>query len=438
MKLTYYLDRDDSAISSIFARICYSGKNLKFYPGESVQTMFWDQKGQKALDKAKEEIKGKNPKTIKYPQAPELNARLGNIKASVERVFLQWKNEHSNTEPHPSDFKALLNKTLKNSESVPEKNREFLGFFTELIKRTEAGQRVLPKGERYSVNTVKAYKSTLLRVKQFSEQSRRRVNFDTIDQEFYDKFIFFLQKTHNLKNSAIGKHVKIIRLVLNESHMQGLHSNLTYKARSFAVFKEPSRSSVYLNEKELEEILAIDLSKNKRLERVRDLFIVGCHTGLRFSDLSRLQPDNFKNGSIDIVTQKTGEVVNIPEHSTVKAIREKYNGQIPKAISNQKANEYLKQLFKDIPTYSEKVETAYTKGGLRVNIQVPKFELITSHTARRSFATNATLAGIPAFLIMKITGHRSEKAFRDYIKLSSREYGELFQIHMQKSKLKAV
>lgn len=103
--------------------------------------------------------------------------------------------------------------------------------------------------------------------------------------------------------------------------------------------------AIYLNEDELNELLMLDLSENKRLEKVRDLFIIGCWTGLRFSDLSVLQMNNFKGDFLEVEMEKTGDKVSIPIHHTVKGIMQRYETEnhLPRALSNQKMNLYLYQ-----------------------------------------------------------------------------------------------
>ena len=93
----------------------------------------------------------------------------------------------------------------------------------------------------------------------------------------------------------------------------------------------------------------MDLSGNPSLDRVRDLFLVGCYTGLRFSDFSRLTPKNIADGFIEIEQSKTGDSVVIPVHSVIKKIIKKYNG-LPPTISNQKFNTYLKDICETVPS----------------------------------------------------------------------------------------
>ena len=180
-----------------------------------------------------------------------------------------------------------------------------------------------------------------------------------------------------------------------------------------------------MNESELNTLFELDLNMNPRLEKIRDLFLVGCWTGLRFSDFTGIKKENIDGEFIEVETQKTGEVVVIPIHRQVEAIMKRYKGKtlnsLPKPISNQKMNEYLKELGQ-LAGFNETVSESITKGGIKQTVNHPKWELITTHTARRSFATNQYLAGFPSTSIMKITGHRTESSFMKYIKVTPREH----------------
>ena len=242
----------------------------------------------------------------------------------------------------------------------------------------------------------------------------------------------------NLSTNTIGKHIQIIKLVLHEATDRGLNTNLSFKSKRFVTIREES-DSIFLSETEISELEALDLSSNKRLENVRDLFLIGCCTGLRYSDYSILQPEQIKNGFIEITQTKTGQRVTIPVHSTVERIIAKYNGVMPRSLSNQKTNQYLKEIGEQLPSLNKSESITFTKGGLKVIENCMKWELLTSHTARRSFATNQYLAGFPTITIMAITGHRTERSFMRYIKLSSNEHANLLKLlWVERAKLKAV
>jgi integrase len=165
----------------------------------------------------------------------------------------------------------------------------------------------------------------------------------------------------------------------------------------------------------------LDLSQKGKLAKVRDLFIIGCYTGLRFSDFIQIKQENiFESNKIKIRTQKTGEIVVIPLHPFVREIMAKYDGNIPEPISNQKMNDYLKEIGQ-LAGLNELIEVTITKGGKLVKSTTEKYNLIMTHTARRSFATNLYMADVPSITIMNITGHKTEKNFLRYIRISQEE-----------------
>jgi integrase len=164
------------------------------------------------------------------------------------------------------------------------------------------------------------------------------------------------------------------------------------------------------------------------MEKTRDLFLIGSYPGFRFSDFSTLGKENF--GSDDMIqkrTVKTEQNVVIPVHPVVRSIIGKYGGEIPK-VSYPTFNETLRKVVKAAGIdYS--VSYTRTRGGISETVTEPKWKLVGSHTARRSFATNAHLSGVPAISIMKMTGHRTESSFMKYIRITLTENARLLQNH---------
>jgi integrase len=214
---------------------------------------------------------------------------------------------------------------------------------------------------------------------------------------------------------------------MNSAHEEGLHTNVVYSTRSF---KKPAEASenIYLSEAEL-KTLKITIMPNKHLEFVRDFFLLACYTGVRSQDYSKLNKSNLINDGkmFKVRTEKTDEEVIIPIHPEAKRILEKYNGT-PKTISNQKFNEYIK-IVCEIAGLDEMITLSMTVAGKRVSTTKPKFKCVSSHTARRSFATNAYKVGVPSLAIMAITGHRTEKVFLHYIKVTKEEHAMLSSEH---------
>ena len=278
--------------------------------------------------------------------------------------------------------------------------------------------------------SLQVYRALLNHLKNFSELKRYKLTFDTINLDFYDLFKNYLFNK-KLLNNTVGKHIKNLKTFLNIATEKGINENLVYKSKHFKAIEEDVEH-IYLTDEELELLRVCDLQHKPYLDRVRDLFLIGCHTGVRFSDFTQLKEENlFQKGNrfeFKVITQKTNEKVVIPVKLVVKNILDKYNGIIPRAISNQKMNTYLKELG-EIAGIDKKTIIKRTSGKKIIETILPKYKLIYTHTARRSFATNAFLNNVPTISIMKITGHRTEKAFMKYIKVSQERNAEQLSNH---------
>jgi len=221
----------------------------------------------------------------------------------------------------------------------------------------------------------------------------------------------------------IHKIVSLLKTIMQEGADRGLHSNMLFRSPKFTV-KRYEPEHVYLSEEELGRIAALDLSKKARLDKVRDLFLIGCYTGLRFSDYSRLKPENLATfdglSVLTIETRKTKKRVYVPILAPVKAILEKHGGVPPAGISNQKMNTYLKELAR-LAGIVEQIQVNSVRGAQRIQTVVEKCDLISTHTARRSFASNEYLRAVKegrSFRpIMDILGMSKEATFLRYVKV---------------------
>ena len=420
MKISFYLTRPNVETStSIFARIFYEGYQTKFYTCENIIPKHWNKENQRAKKSFREH--------------PEFNERLNRISSDIQSIYRKYLNDNNYKVPSPEKFRLILDKQLKKLESKEDKIKTFFGFYESLINQTISGGRVQPtSGKPYGKATIQVYNNTLRRLKEFQAIRKRIVDFNTIDVDFYTDFTEHLSKRLNLATNTIGKDIKTIKTILNEATERGINTNLQFKSRKFSTTSEQT-DSIYLSETELKEIENLDLSNNQRLDNVRDLFLVGCYTGLRFSDFSILKSEQIKDGFIEIKEQtKTGKPLVIPIHHIVNRIIQKHNGELPPAITNQKFNEYLKEIGVMVQSLHTPFESTITKGGLKILRRFNKYELLTTHTARRSFATNEYLNSTPTITIMAITGHRTEKAFLRYIKLNPTDHAQLLKLHWER------
>jgi integrase len=216
---------------------------------------------------------------------------------------------------------------------------------------------------------------------------------------------------------------------LRKAEEEGLHNIHFYKHQDF---RKPVYLSetIYLNVGELKLIKELDLSNKLELDRIRDLFLIGCWTGLRFSDFNRLTSNHIQEGYIKIKTSKTGSSAVIPINEVVSSILNKYNNHIPNGYANQYMNRQLKVICRMSGINSMETRVKFLNGQ-KTTKTVKKWELVCTHTARRSFATNM-YGLVPNSTLMAITTHKTEAAFLRYLRKTNDEHAEILKIAMNK------
>jgi integrase len=354
----------------------------------------------------------------------QVNSKLSILITEAETQFVKFVTLNDR-QPTKKEFSDILNAAFGNNEPPPPAEKIGLFEFMEQFLK-EMAVAINPQSKQpYAKVSISTYRQCLTHLRDYAASKRLRLDFDSIDLDFYLSYTEYLSG-RGYRPNYIGKLIKMLKTFLNEALERGLTNNINHKKRRFATPKEKV-DNIYLTFKELEELWRLDFSKEPRLEKVRDLFLFGCYTGLRFSDFSKVRPDNIdlNAGLIEIQTQKTGELVSIPILPITREILAKYEGKtansLPNSISNQKFNAYLKEIAERfLPLHSTTAKES-TIHGKKVSQTVPKWQRVTTHTARRSFATNMLLSGFPAQKIMKITGHKTEAAFMTYLKMSQRD-----------------
>jgi integrase len=357
--------------------------------------------------------KGIYRQRIEFRDYEENVRRLSLLSQTIEFEYYNLSNKESvNTD--------WLKKVIDKFHS-PDKYSEDKGTLFDFIQNfTEnSDKRINPNtGNVVCYKMRREYIVTFRYLKEFAE-TNGEVDFDDIDMNFYNNFSNFL-RNQGLSVNTIGKKIQTLKIFLNAATEEGKNNNFKYKSRKFRTVEEEV-DNIYLTKEEIKKFYDYDFSDNPRLEKVRDIFIVGCWTGLRFSDLSQVNKDNINGKILRIRQSKTGRIVNIPIHVQVWSIMKKYDMDLPKLISNQKFNSYLKEAAEIVELNSTFIKTE-TRYGKKTRKKYRKFEVIGTHTARRSFCTNAYKDNIPSLDIMAISGHKTEKAFLRYIKIDGEEH----------------
>jgi integrase len=411
-------NKEEATLIFLVAR--FKRQKLVYSIGERIKPKYWNPDSQKAITKKNDPLlKERKIKIETYTlhQNQILNDYLLKVESTFTTIFRNFI--FNNIEITPQSLKKALIQKLR-GDNVKSNNDSLINFIRshiDNVKFTQGGTPIAP-------NTKKKYETTLKHLENFQVIYNRPLSFQNIDLKFYSDFLDYLIYRKKFTDNTAGKYIATLKAFLNEATSQGINNNLDFRNKRFATpYEEVNK--IYLTESELLSMYNMDLSKNPKLDRVRDLFLVGAYTGLRFSDFTGIKQENIYSNEygkfLKIKTMKTGTMVVIPLHWMVKDILSKYSGKLPGKISNQKMNEYIKNVA-ELAKINEGVLHVRNKAGKRKEESKEKWELVTTHTARRSFATNAFLSGdIPTLSIRKITGHKTEQAFLRYIQMNEED-----------------
>jgi integrase len=405
MEIRYYLkEGKGTAQTSIFALITLSNSTaFKYSIKEKILPKDWDFENQMPISKRKH---------------PDLVNLLNTRKSQVDKIYRTFVLDYRK-EPTREQLKQLLDEQIRDkSTHEDEQTNLFAVFFDKFIKQSEGGIRLNNSGRPLSKGTFQIYHVTLDVVKEFEKTKRKKpLTWLDMDFEFYTDFTEYLTTEKKLATNTIGKYIKTIKTVLNDATDREINTNLKFRTKKFKTVSEETES-IYLSEMELKEMELLDLSQTPYLDRVRDLFLIGSYTGVRFSDWDKIRPEQVKGNLIEITTEKTGKKVIIPIHPTVQKIFRKYDNKLPRRPSNQNTNAYLKEIGQKMKSLQVKVSKTLTKGGMEITQNLEKWNMLSTHTSRRSFATNEYLEGTEMEMIKAITGHTTEKSFMKYIKVT--------------------
>lgn len=352
--------------------------------------------------------------------------KINNKLETLKLFILEAYNDTlmNNKDIHKNWLKNNVDRFF-NRVSSNEEYKKYLSDWAKYYNENEKNNK--NTGLPLAKGTLKKYNTGLSCLLSFEEYKNKRYLLKSIDYDFYKEFTNYCLNVEGYTRNTTGANIKTLKMWLIEASKRGFCNVDTSDFKAMT----NETTNVYLSEDEINSIFNHDFSNNQRLSNVRDLLIIGVYTGLRVSDFMRLKLDDITGNFIEIKTQKTGKPVVIPMHPYVKETIKRNNGKLPKKISDQKFNKYVKEVCelsgidtivegsKQNPTTKRKEFGSY-----------PKFDLISSHTCRRSFASNL-YGKIPNSVIMGITSHRTEKEFLKYISITPKEHAETLERYWQ-------
>ena len=369
------------------------GNRFVYSTGQKIPVRLWDKGYQSPI-----RTKSQKDQVI----INSVNLRLDRIKAEYLKLDLQYQKQGKQlTKEQLKDEFDIVFKGKQKKETPNDLESCFTDFYEFKFKDGS-----------WSKSTKQRYMMLLGLLNDYEKYKSRGIDIRGIDESWITHFRYYCQTVKKHQVNTLGRNIGLLKTFLNYCLKKKYIDNPSFKEA--AVNREVTYQ-IALNKEEIGVVAQLDLAPNKRLERVRDVFLVGCYTGMRFSDFKRVKSSNISEGLITIreVKDKT-KTLQIPITDKVRAILEKYDWQLP-LISEQKFREYLKEIFKlagftDLKIKSKKIgKEVYEK-------EVPMYKLISTHTARRSFITIMLNSGVPAKAIMSITGHKSINNFQLYYK----------------------
>jgi len=410
-------DKDGKAPVRLIYQI--RGQRKYYNTGQKMLPESWDLKNQQAVYIDKRTAKQRHP-LINYEllltdsEAKDINNDLNDLTkkiTAIEKRFEMDKIVYS-IENVIDKLKAEKSPTTK-KETPTNILFDFIDKYINDHKATrEAG-------------SLTVYRTLKKHLEGYQQDTKRKVTFDKIDYSFFQSFQNYLLSLTKkvdgktlplLNNTTIAKQLSTIKTFLSYARKEGVNVSDRYK--DFKIKKETLEVIALTNE-EFESLYYFDLSNNKRLAQVRDIFCFACTTGLRYSDLAQLKREHIKQDEIKLTVKKTKEPLTIPLTPFSKAILEKYEAlhrPLP-VISNQKLNDYVKELC-HLAGITEPIEIVRFRGTKREAITYPKYELIGVHTGRKTFSTLSLEKGMSAEEVMTITGHRDYQSFKRYVKVT--------------------
>lgn len=402
IKTTFVLKEPKSSSETIIYLVMrWDGLQMKISTKQKVNPKFWN----KERLKVKETISEKNHQHI--------NKEL----VEIEKVAYMMFNSFTETfkrKPNSEELKNLIEQEYFQNNPMFKKvdKKTILDYFDdyiETIKSTTAH------------TTVQKYKQAKENFKDFQKDKKRIYNTEMIDLKFRNEYVEYLIETKKYAPTTVYRKMKFLRTVLYFIENLGIKVN-PFLHNSRFLTKDIEVDNIALSENEIDELERLNLSDNKRLEQVRDLFLVACYTGQRFSDLNKINQSNIIDDEyIAIRQQKTNEQLTLPLLKVVKTILVKYSYKLPK-ISNVKFNEYIKEVAKLCETLNKQ----YNGDNKKV-----RWQMISSHTARRTFVTLNYGKGVDLDTLKLGTGHKQTKTLQTYIKMNDKQKADLLRSKLE-------
>ena len=387
-------------------RVNFASKRIEFTTGYRIDATKWDADKQRVKNGCSNKLK---------QSASEINASLLEYYTEIQSIFKRFEVE--DVMPTPEQIKEAFNALHKPVSEGPKPKNEalpcdFFQVFDDFVE--DCGRQ-----NNWTDSTFEKFAA----VKNHLTNFREGLTFEFLNERGLNDYVGYLRDVKEMRNTTIGKQLSFLKWFLRWAFKKGVHQNNAYDSYK-PKLKSTQKKIIFLTWDELNRLREFKIPSNKQaLERVRDVFLFQCFTGLRYSDVFNLRRSDIKDDHIEVTTVKTSDSLIIELNNHSKAILDKYkdvafeNDKVLPMITNQKMNDYLKELA-EMAGIDEPVRQTYYRGNERIDEVTPKYALLGTHAGRRTFICNALALGIPPQVVMKWTGHSDYKAMKPYIDIA--------------------
>ena len=385
-------------------RVNFASKRIEFTTGYRIDAAKWDTDKQRVRNGCTNKLK---------QSASEINASLLGNYTEIQDIFKKFEVEE--IMPTLEQIKEAFNALHKPIEEIkPRKStpNAFYKVFDDFVR--DCGRQ-----NDWTDSTYEKFAA----VKNHLMNFRDGLTFDFFDEKGLNDYVTYLRDVKEMRNSTIGKQLSFLKWFLRWAFRKGVHKNNAYDSYK-PKLKSTQKKIIFLTWEELNKLREFEIPAAKQaLDRVRDVFLFQCFTGLRYSDVFNLRRSDIKGDHIEVTTVKTSDSLIIELNNHSKAILDKYkdvafeDDKVLPVITNQKMNDYLKELA-EMAGIDEPIRQTYYKGNERIDEITPKYALLGTHAGRRTFICNALALGIPPQVVMKWTGHSDYKAMKPYIDIA--------------------
>jgi hypothetical protein len=427
----------------VYLIIRYQKYRLVYPTGEKILPGKWDKNKQRQkfiLSPSEIQLKDLSPEQKKeYNSIKNFNSRLVELQKIAERVFDTYLKQNDQEEPEPKEYKLLLDVELEKMQFAKKDLFTYLrNFIDEKKKKAVESRTDQDRGASW-----RSYEQLNAQLIDYTKYIESEIDFKDIDVDFYYYFADFLRNQKKLLPNTIGKHIKSLKSLLNSATENGLNTNIIYQSKFFKVITEKV-DNVSLDELDLELLSKFDLSDNKMLDSVRDTFMISARSGLRYTEFSRIRSISPEKKTIEIADKHNIGSIFLSLHSDLIHLTKKYRGKtpndLPPVLANVKMNTFIKQICQRIPQLQEPTEIDLVirrKGNRHTKPNALKYQLISMQTARRSFFINQYMQGVDIYLLMFISGHKSQDNFLKFINVTPDQHAAGLQKKFKTSFLSA-